>query len=80
MSDRQFPVLGSRGQTIPWWIAEECFKVYGGSSGHRYDQDLERVAERGGFGWHEIVALLRGEEAWRDLGRKAMSATHEEAR
>ena len=69
-TERQFPVLGSRGQTIPLWIAEECFKVYGGPSGQRYDQSLERVAERGGFSWGEIVALLRGEEAWKKCGKR----------
>ena len=68
---RPFPTLRDEDGTkwsIPWWIAEEAFKTYAGPTGSRYGQSLDRIAERGGFSWDEIIALLRGEDAWRSLG------------
>lgn len=41
------------GAMIPWEVAEVVYRGYS----HRYgtDQSLERLAERGGFGWGEIA-------------------------
>lgn len=44
--------------TIPWWLAEIAYKEYVKQNGNR--QSLERLAERGGFGRHELVSLIRG--------------------
>ena len=73
---RPFPTLrdaNGKHWSIPYWVAEEAFKVYGGTTGTRYGQSLERIAERGGFSWEELVALLRGEDSWRALGQRALS-------
>lgn len=43
---------------VPWAIAEEAYKVY--SKRYGKDQPLERLAQRGGFSWSELVELLRG--------------------
>jgi hypothetical protein len=48
-----------KGSTIPWWLAEEAYKVYSAHFGN--DQSLERLAERGGFGREELLWLLRDE-------------------
>lgn len=37
-------------------IAEEAYKEYAETYGA--DQSFERLCERGGFGWGEIIALL----------------------
>ena len=67
--DRPFPIQGGAypdpirpayypACTIPWWLAEEAYKVYSAKYGTQ--QSLERLAERGGFGREELVWLLRG--------------------
>jgi hypothetical protein len=70
---RSFPVQGERKRnpktgwmehypesTIPWWLAEEAYQYYAEKFGT--SQSLERLAERGGFGRHELLMLLRREE------------------
>lgn len=63
---RPFPIQGGefvrgKGQTepseIPWWLAEIAYEYY--SSQYGKSQSLERLAERGGFGRAELVALIR---------------------
>lgn len=49
-------VRGMGQLTIPWHIAEEAYKEYILQGGR--GQSLERLAERGGFGWEEIIHLL----------------------
>lgn len=44
---------------IPWTLALVAYRVYC-KHGHG-SQTLERLAERGGFGWFELVALLQGD-------------------
>ncbi|MFA5132906.1 MAG: hypothetical protein WC444_06295 [Candidatus Paceibacterota bacterium] len=44
--------------TIPWWLAEEAYKLYVKEGGR--GQTLERLAERGGFGREELIYLIRG--------------------
>jgi hypothetical protein len=66
MADRMFPLQTSRppakpGPTsIPWAIAEKAYAAYAQQYGK--SQSLERLAERGGFGWCEMDALY---PAWR---------------
>ena len=43
--------------TVPWWLAEEAYKVY--SKRYGTMQSLERLNERGGFGRREFLGLLR---------------------
>lgn len=42
--------------TVPWEVAEEAYKEYVRRYGRC--QTLERIAERGGFGYDEIAVLL----------------------
>lgn len=64
MSDdnKPFPVQGGyackhKPSTIPWWLAEEVYKVYVSKYGD--SQSLECLARRGGFGRKEILMLLK---------------------
>lgn len=54
--ERMFPMLD--GPWIPWWLAERVYEVYAllYPSCAR-DQSLERMAERGGFGWGEVAFM-----------------------
>ena len=59
--DRPFPIQDDYSIppcTVPWWLAEEAYKVY--SAKYGTGQSLERLAERGGFGREELTRLLRG--------------------
>jgi hypothetical protein len=65
---RPFPIQGGvvgrndyRPSQIPWWLAEEAYKVYSRREGA--GQSLERLAERGGFGREELLNLLRTPDA-----------------
>lgn len=55
--DRRLPqgAPGRDAGTIAWSEHEEVWRAYA----HRYgkEQSAERIAERGGFGWGEIVWL-----------------------
>jgi len=50
----EVPFQGS----VPWPVAEVAYVAYKRRFGT--SQSLERLAERGGFGWTELVWLLRG--------------------
>ena len=52
---REFPMQD--GPPIPWRLAEEIYAVYHDVYGN--DQTLERLAERGGFGWGEIPVFRK---------------------
>lgn len=71
MSDkeRQFPIQGGwnranhkqeAASAIPWWLAEIVYqgyaKIYPCSA---RQQDLERMAERGGFSREEVVLFVQ---------------------
>lgn len=43
---------------IPWALAEIAYKAYA-KDGHG-GQSLMTLAQRGGFGWCELLACLRG--------------------
>lgn len=49
--DRNF---GKPAGTIAWWEHEKAWEAYG----VRYSQTAERIAERGGFGYGELVEFL----------------------
>ena len=67
--DHPFPVMAEQTRdstgrvvhlpatTVPWWLASEAYEHYREVSGN--PQPLERIAERGGSGRWEILALLR---------------------
>ena len=66
-TEKMFPIQGefdSETRTrrppgqVPWGIAELAYKQYVKDCGH--DQSLQRLADRGGFGWSELIRLLRG--------------------
>ena len=52
---KPFPI--QQGGVIPWWLAEVAYGHY--AKLYTTEQSLERLAERGGFGMLELVALLR---------------------
>lgn len=45
---------------IPWSVAELAYAKYVEWYGN--SQPLDRLAERGGFGWTELVCLLKGDK------------------
>lgn len=50
--------------TIEWWEHELAWKVY--SRKYGASQSAERIAERGGFGWEELITFLGHEpETWK---------------
>lgn len=56
----QFPLQTQRDcptgpRQIPWSVAEKAYGEY--SRRHGSNQSLERLAERGGFGWGEMDTL-----------------------
>lgn len=55
LTERQFPMQD--GPPIPWSLAERIYFVYHDLFGN--EQTLERLAERGGFGWAEIPFLRK---------------------
>lgn len=64
--ERLFPLQTSRAaplgpRHIPWSVAEKAYGAYRLKYGSR--QSLERLAQRGGFGWCEMDDLY---PAWRD--------------
>jgi hypothetical protein len=63
---KMFPLQTSRQappgpRQIPWSVAEKAYGEYSRQYGR--SQTLERLAERGGFGWCEMDSLY---PAWRD--------------
>ena len=64
---RRFPIHGDHGRigypdyrgpgTVDWHLAEEAYVEYARRYGK--SQSLERLGERGGFGWSEIENLLK---------------------
>lgn len=70
MTELWFPIQGERirdesgnrreAGRIPWGVAAAAYEVYARRYGT--SQSLVRIAERGGFGWSELIALLRDDE------------------
>lgn len=53
VESKRFPMQD--GPDIDWITAEKIYAVYSGLYGT--DQSLERIAERGGFGWKEVALM-----------------------
>ncbi len=54
-----------RPGSIAWAEHEEAWRAYAARYGN--DQDAERIHERGGFSYNELVDLLKREPAtWRE--------------
>lgn len=51
---------------VPWSVAALAYEVYSRKYGKQ--QSLERLAQRGGFSWGELVWLLRGGDEKREDG------------
>ncbi len=69
---RRFPIQG--GPSIPWWIIapheKQALRNHGG-------QTLERLAERGGLGPSEALAVLEDREfPWGDWGKERERADY----
>ena len=57
------PVFRPEG-SILWWEHERAWAKY--AERHGTEQSAERIAERGGFGYGELISLLgREPETWR---------------
>lgn len=67
MTERRFPM--QNGPSIPWSLAEVIYAGYSALFGS--SQSLERLAERGGFGWREVEAIYNDRDK---AGRVAMEA------
>lgn len=68
---KKFPIQESDGYPagfVPWAIAAQAYKVYAVRHG---DQSLEQLAQRGGFGWLELAALLDGKDPYKLRGDEA---------
>jgi hypothetical protein len=57
----RFPMQG--GPTIDWQTAREIYARY--SDVYGTSQSLERIAERGGFGWSEVEKIWEAHTRWR---------------
>lgn len=71
MEHRLFPMSG--GPPIPWSTAEIIYRAY--SRLYGTSQSLERLAERGGFGWSEVQLIFadlkkRHPDLWREIGAR----------
>ena len=59
------PVIYYSPCTVPWWLAEEIYKVYSAKFGT--DQSLKRLEERGGFSRKELIWLLSENKTCEEL-------------
>ena len=69
-AERMFPMQG--GPRIPWWLAEVIYAGYSAVEGT--NQSLERMAERGGFGWAEVEFYWTGIGPSKRIGSTARDA------
>lgn len=66
--ERRFPILGGRGRTgedIPWAALEPHRE----QAMRNHGQTLERLAERGGLGWSEALAVIE-DRLWKNEMRE----------
>lgn len=74
---RQFPM--QHGPSIPWKLAEFIYAKYR-EVFPSVDQSLERIAERGGFGWSEVELMFSHHpKRYTDLYREAVEAADSRA-
>ena len=72
-AERKFPMMD--GPPIPWQLAEVIYSGY--SALYGTDQSLDRIAERGGFGWGEIVLWWNTPHPRGKQFREALAAAQE---
>lgn len=60
-----FPM--QNGPKIPWSLAEVLYAGY--SACYGTDQSLDRIAQRGGFGWDEIASMWKDSAKFREAIR-----------
>ena len=53
--DKEFPILKSNGETIPW----DSIAPHEEQALRNHGQSLEKLASRGGLSWCEALAVLR---------------------
>ena len=53
--DKEFPILKSNGETIPW----ESIASHKAQALINHGQSLEKLVSRGGLSWCEALAILR---------------------
>lgn len=56
--DKKFPILKSKGETIPW----DSITIHEAQALKNHGQSLEKLASRGGLSWCETLAVLRDSE------------------
>lgn len=65
-TEKMFPIQGEHDWrnnidrpygAVPWAVAEIAYKTY--VEWYGSNQSLETLASRGGFGWTELVSLLK---------------------
>lgn len=74
VQNKQFPIQKGSGYPagfIPWAIAEQAYETY---AVHHGSQSLETLASRGGFGWLELIHLLRGRDHLYTMGQEELEA------
>jgi len=54
--EKEFPM--QNGPPIPWSLAEKIYEKY--TDRYGFDQTLEELGARGGFGWAEVKHLWKG--------------------
>ena len=67
---RMVPVQGDDHRPpgkVPESVARLAYEGYAAAFGS--DQSFERLHERGGFGWEELVRGIRGEDSMRSVFR-----------
>ena len=71
MGDRMMPMQD--GPPIDWATAEKVYEAYVALYGN--GQSIDRIADRGGFGWAEVAAIFdavrrKDRALWRKLTGK----------
>ena len=56
--ERTFPI--QKGTDVPWAMAQRAYVYYSEQYGNT--QSIERMAQRGGFGWQEFACFLAGHD------------------
>ena len=80
-TDRQFPVHPGDSKALPRTVPWKWVEQFVDSIQHVHGQTLERLAERGGLSWCELLGHgLRGENVYHAIVTSARTLTTSEAR
>jgi hypothetical protein len=58
VTDKEFPMIGEDGKpsvSVPWYVGEALYRLY--SELYGTAQSIERISERGGFGYRELYHM-----------------------